>query len=194
VKHTFDIIVTLLALIILFPVLLIIALLVKITSPGPIFYKGERVGKDAVPFKLIKFRSMTFGADKDGPKITASGDVRVTPLGRWLRRLKLDELPQFLNVLKGEMSLVGPRPEDPRYLAYYSANQKQVLNVLPGITSAASVRYRHEEQILSGSDWETTYIQEILPHKLNLELQYLKNPSFLADLKIISQTFLALFR
>jgi len=193
-KRFFDILISVFFLIILSPLLILVAFLIKATSPGPILYRAERIGKDSKLFKVYKFRSMTVDADKAGPKITARGDVRIIPVGRWLRKFKLDELPQLINVFKGEMSVVGPRPEDPRYTAHYTPQQKQVLNVLPGITSAASVRYRHEEQLLSGRDWETTYLQEILPQKLNIELQYLENPSFLTDLKIIYQTFLALFR
>lgn len=168
-KRFFDIIVSALALIILTPLLLLISVLVKLTSPGPIFYRAERIGKNGKPFKLYKFRSMASDADKGGPKITASGDARVTPLGRWLRKFKLDELPQFINVLKGEMSTVGPRPEDPHYVNFYSAEQRKVLDVLPGITSAASVRYRHEERILNGEGWERQYSEKVLPAKLAIE-------------------------
>ncbi len=192
-KRTFDIIVSALALMVLSPLLLLVALLIKLTSPGPVLYKAKRVGKDGVLFNLYKFRSMTVGADQSGPKITAQRDPRVTPLGHWLRKLKLDELPQLINVLRGEMSLVGPRPEDPHYVGFYTPEQKRVLSVLPGITSLASVRYRHEERLLSGSDWERVYRQEIMPQKLGIELQYIETASFLTDLKIILQTFLALF-
>ena len=137
---------------------------------------------------------MTEGADQAGPKITAQGDRRVTPVGRWLRILKLDELPQLINVLKGEMSIVGPRPEDPHYVSFYTPEQKRVLSVTPGITSAASICYRHEEQLLASQDWEETYINHVLPDKLRLELEYLETSSFISDLGIIWGTFLALFR
>ena len=193
-KRIFDIAISSIGLIILSPCLLVIALLIKITSPGLVFYRAERVGKDGVSFKLYKFRSMTTDADKSGPKITTQGDARVTSVGRWLRKLKLDELPQLINVLKGEMSMVGPRPEDPHYVAYYSPEQRQVLSVLPGITSAASVRFRHEEQILVGDDWEIQYIQQVLPEKLDIELDYLRQRSFWGDLSLIWRTFLALLR
>lgn len=193
-KPFFDILVSVFSLIILSPLLILIAFLIKATSPGPILYRAERVGKDNELFELYKFRSMTVDADKAGPKITAQRDARITHVGRWLRKFKLDELPQLINVFKGEMSLVGPRPEDPRYTAYYTPQQKQVLNVLPGITSAASVRYRHEQQMLTGPDWETTYLQEILPEKLRIELEYLEKCTFISDLAIIWRTFLALFR
>ncbi len=164
-------------LLLLSPLFCLIALWIKLTSPGPVFYRARRVGKHGVLFSLYKFRSMVVNADRRGPGITAAGDARITPAGRFLRRARLDELPQLLNVLKGEMSLVlpapgpqaqvsaacpersrrveglvGPWPEDPRYVAHYMPEQRQVLAVRPGITSAASLAYRHEEQVLSGVD------------------------------------------
>ena len=137
---------------------------------------------------------MNVGAENKGPKITSQGDSRVTGVGRWLRKLKLDEFPQLVNVIKGEMSLVGPRPEDPYYIAYYSEEQMRVLSVLPGITSAASLNYRNEEQVLSGENWEEKYLNHYLPDKLLIELEYLQKRSLLTDLKIIWKTFLTLFR
>jgi len=192
-KRIFDIAISSIGLIILSPFLLVIAILIELTSPGPIFYRAERIGKDGVPFELYKFRSMTSGADKTGPKITAQGDARVTPLGRWLRRLKLDEFPQFINVLKGDMSIVGPRPEDPHYVSYYTPEQQKVLSVLPGITSAASVRYRHEEAMLSSPDWETRYRAEVLPAKLAIDLAYLERRTLWTDFTLILQTIAAMF-
>lgn len=193
-KRAFDFLFSAFFLLILSPVFLLIALLIKLDSPGPVFYGAVRVGKDGEPFRLYKFRSMVADAASKGPGITHQGDPRVTRVGYWLRRFKLDELPQLINVCKGEMSLVGPRPEDPRYVALYTPEQRAVLTVAPGVTSAASLRFRHEEQILKGEDWETTYLHEILPTKLQIELEYLKNRTFASDLKIIWQTFLALFR
>lgn len=193
-KRSFDLIFSILALITLSPLLLLTSILIKLTSPGPVFYRAVRVGKDGEPFRLYKFRSMVADAASKGPGITQQGDPRVTRVGYWLRRFKLDELPQLINVCKGEMSLVGPRPEDARYVALYTPEQRRVLSARPGITSAASVRYRHEERMLNGSDWETTYLQEVLPQKLAIELEYLQTPSLLTDLKIIYQTLLALFR
>src|SRR5438552_2122313 len=143
-KHTFDVAVALIALVLLAPVFMLLGLLVKLGSQGPILYRATRVGWHARPFVLYKFRTMVDGADQLGAGITAQGDMRVTPIGRWLRRTKLDELPQLLNVLKGDMSLVGPRPEDPRYVALYTPEQRRVLSVRPGMTSLASIRYRHE--------------------------------------------------
>jgi lipopolysaccharide/colanic/teichoic acid biosynthesis glycosyltransferase len=137
---------------------------------------------------------MHVGADQEGPRITAHGDPRITPFGRWLRRFKLDEFPQLLNVLIGQMTLVGPRPEDPAFLVHYSPEQRQVLEVRPGITSPASLEYRHEEGLLTGPDWETVYLDKILPGKLRLELEYIPVQTFRSDLAVIWRTFLALFR
>lgn len=193
-KRAFDVLASGAGLIVLSPVLVALALLVKFGSPGPVFYRANRVGLHGQPFQLFKFRSMVVGADKKGPAVTGAGDSRVTPIGKFLRRTKLDELPQLLNVLRGEMSVVGPRPEDPRYVAHYTPEQRAVLNVRPGITSPASVAYRNEEAILTGQDWETTYIQQVMPAKLVIDLEYAHNPSLLRDFQIIFQTLLALFR
>jgi len=193
VKRLFDIIVSLAALIILSPLIVILALIVRFTSPGPVFYMASRVGLKGEPFKLFKFRSMVINADKMGPGITTSGDSRITPIGKILRRTKLDELPQLLNVLGGDMSIVGPRPEDARYVAMYNPDQRKVLDVRPGITSLASVKYRNEEALLVGKDWETTYVNEIMPAKLSIDLEYVQHTSVLRDIDIMFRTFLALF-
>ncbi len=190
----FDLIASAIGLMLLSSLFLILAILVKLTSPGPVFYRALRVGKNGRHFYLYKFRTMQAGADKVGPAITASGDRRVTSLGRVLRRTKLDELPQLINVLKGEMSLVGPRPEDPRYVALYTPEQRQVLNVRPGITSAASLSYRHEEDVLAGQDWETIYRQQVMPAKLALDLSYLARRTFWSDLRLIMQTIFSMLR
>jgi lipopolysaccharide/colanic/teichoic acid biosynthesis glycosyltransferase len=188
-----DVSVSLLGLILLSPVLLLAALVVKCSSPGPVLYRARRVGKDGRLFDLYKFRSMVADADECGPKITGSGDPRVTRIGRILRRTKIDELPQLFNTLTGDMSLVGPRPEDPGYVRSYSPEQRQVLRVKPGITSAATVLHRHEEQMLVGSDWEEKYRTEILPAKLRIELDYLSRRTLSQDLLILAQTVSALF-
>jgi lipopolysaccharide/colanic/teichoic acid biosynthesis glycosyltransferase len=193
-KRTLDIVASAAVLIILSPFLLLIGLLVRLTSAGPAFYRATRTGLYGREFKLYKFRSMVIDADRRGPGITTAGDRRITPVGRILRRTKLDELPQFLNVLKGDMSIVGPRPEDPRYVTYYTPEQRAVLNVRPGITSPASVEYRNEEVMLQGQDWETTYIQKIMPAKLALDLDYAQNASVWRDIRILFVTFLSLFR
>lgn len=193
-KRLMDIVVSAVGLVLLCPVLIVITLLVKWTSPGPVFYLAERVGREGKVFRLYKFRSMVVDARKLGPAVTGAQDKRITPIGRWLRRTKADELPQLLNVLKGDMSLVGPRPEDSRYVSLYSADQRQVLAVRPGITSAASVAYRHEEAMLTGTDWESHYIQTVMPAKLELDLAYVRCPTLAQDIKILWQTLLALFR
>src|SRR4030042_5539903 len=143
-KRLFDFSSALIGLIVLSPLLLITSVVIKLTSPGPIFHRGERVGLDGRLFYLYKFRTMVADAASMGPGITAQNDQRVTRTGRFLRATKIDELPQLINVLKGDMSLVGPRPEDPRYVEQYTPDEKQILKVRPGITSAASLTYRHE--------------------------------------------------
>lgn len=193
-KRLFDVMVSGIGLIVLSPLLLAIGLAVRLTSPGPALYKAKRVGRDGELFTLYKFRSMVADADKQGPGVTTAGDSRVTPVGRILRRTKLDELPQLFNVLRGDMSLVGPRPEDPRYVALYTPEQRAVLRVRPGITSPASVHYRDEERILQGENWETQYMTQVLPAKLALDLEYAQQANLLTDLKIILQTAKALFR
>ena len=194
VKRLFDVLVSAMALVLLSPIFLGVAIAIKLSSPGPIFYRAVRVGRHGVPFKLYKFRSMVVNADKIGAGITTAHDPRITPIGRFLRRTKLDELPQLINVLRGEMSLVGPRPEDPRYVALYTEEQRRVLRARPGMTSLASVRYRNEQALLSGDDWETRYIQQIMPDKLAIDLQYIERATLLSDLGVLWQTFLALFR
>ena len=193
-KRALDIVASSCGLIVLSPGLALIALLVVLDSPGPIFFRGERVGRSGQSFRLCKFRTMAAGAARRGPGITPARDPRVTRLGRLLRRTKLDELPQFLNVLRGDMSLVGPRPEDPRYVALYTPEQRRLLSVRPGITSPASVRFRLEEELLQGGDWERVYREEVLPAKLRIELDYLAHRSVWSDVGIIVQTVLALVR
>src|SRR5437899_493607 len=147
-KRTFDFILAASGLVLLIPVLLVVIVLVKITSKGPAFYRQDRVGQGGRIFRIVKFRSMFAAAEKHGPAITSAGDPRVTPMGRLLRRSKIDELPQLWNVLRGDMSLVGPRPEVPRYVDSYSPEQRRVLTVRPGITDPASIAYRQEEHLL----------------------------------------------
>lgn len=193
-KRLFDVLASGIALLILSPLFLILGVAVKLGSPGPVFYLATRIGQNGKPFKLYKFRSMVVDADKHGPGITTAGDSRITPIGRFLRRTKLDELPQLLNVFKGDMSIVGPRPEDPRYVALYTPDQRAVLRVRPGITSLASVQYRNEENLLTGEDWETVYISRIMPEKLTIDLEYSQRASLGRDIGIILHTVGALFR
>lgn len=180
---------SLVGLLLVSPVLLAVAGFVKISSPGPILYRQERVGLGGRVFRIVKFRTMHRDAETRGPAVTSAMDPRVTGVGRWLRRLKLDELPQLWNVLKGEMSLVGPRPEVPRYVESYSPAQRRVLTVRPGITDLASIAYRREEELLAGhADVDRYYREVVLPYKLNLNLQYLDRMSFAYDLLLLTRT------
>jgi lipopolysaccharide/colanic/teichoic acid biosynthesis glycosyltransferase len=187
-KRGFDFIASLMGLIILSPLLLGLIIIIRLSSQGPIFYRATRVGQHGKQFKLLKFRSMVVNADKIGPAVTGAEDPRITPIGRFLRRTKLDELPQLLNVLLGEMSLVGPRPEDPHYVEMYSEDQRKVLSVRPGLTSLASIEYRHEEVLLTGSEWEEHYIKVIMPSKLAIDLEYTKQATLYRDLVVIFET------
>jgi|GEM_PF-49963 len=184
-----DVIVAAVGLLFLMPVLLIIGLIVMITSRGPVLYKANRVGRNGQPFELLKFRTMTVDADSTGPGITLRDDRRITRIGNFLRETKIDELPQLVNVLKGDMGLVGPRPEDPRYVASYTPSQLQILQARPGITSPASIEYRHENKLLEGENWETTYRETILPRKLAIDLAYLQRRTTWTDLTVIFETF-----
>jgi lipopolysaccharide/colanic/teichoic acid biosynthesis glycosyltransferase len=171
-----------------------VAALVKATSKGPVFYIQERVGRFGVPFRLFKFRSMQVGSDRSGALVTGGGDPRVTPVGRWLRRSKLDELPQLWNVARGEMSLVGPRPEVPRYVAHYTPSQRRVLEVRPGLTDPATLAFRDEETRLAAvplSNRETFYLKEILPRKLEINLAHL-DQGIGSDLRVLWRTLAAL--
>lgn len=190
IKRVFDILAAFAGLVISSPLLLLVAILIKLDSPGPIFHRACRVGRNGRSIRLFKFRTMNVGAAASGPGITTAGDKRVTRIGRFLRKSKLDEFPQLINVLVGDMSLVGPRPEDPKYVAYYTPAQLGVLKERPGITSPASIHYRNEEQQLTGPDWEKVYINQILPDKLKIELDYLSHRTLFSDLIIIFKTFL----
>ncbi len=195
IKRLFDIVLSFIGLLLLLPLLVVVAIAILVTSPGPVFYGSPRVGKGGKIFKMIKFRTMVVNADKIGPLVTAGNDPRITRIGRYLRKWKWDELPTLWNVLKGDMSIVGPRPENPKATQLYSEEQKRVLSVRPGITSLATIKYRREEEILEeATDLETAYYQ-IMQDKLALELQYIENQSIWLDLKIIWQTILeVLFR
>jgi len=192
--RSLDLVASSVGLLLLSPFLVLIALLVKLTSPGPALYAAERVGRHRRRFKMYKFRSMVHQADRQGPGLTLKNDARITRLGRFLRRTKLDELPQLINVFKGEMSIVGPRPEDPQYVAHYTPDQRRVLAARPGLTSPASVYYHDEEDLLDGEDWETRYLSQIMPHKLALDLAYLRQRSIWTDLRIIAKTAITVLR
>jgi lipopolysaccharide/colanic/teichoic acid biosynthesis glycosyltransferase len=173
---------------VLAPLLLALAVWIKLDSPGPVFYRARRAGRGGVPFALFKFRSMRVGADRSGPAITAAGDRRITRAGRVLRGTKLDELPQLINVLRGDMSLIGPRPEDPAYVDLYTEEQRAVLAYRPGITSPASLAFRHEEQLLGGPDWETLYRTQVMPIKIAIDAAYMAQRSLRSDYWVVLAT------
>jgi lipopolysaccharide/colanic/teichoic acid biosynthesis glycosyltransferase len=190
--RSLDLIGSSVGLLLLAPLFAVIGVAIKLTSPGPVFYKAERVGQGGQLFTLYKFRSMVQDADRRGPGITCQDDPRITPLGRLLRRAKLDELPQLINVFRGEMSLVGPRPEDPRYVALYTSQQAQALAFRPGITSPASLHYRDEESLLEGDNWDAVYRERIMPAKLALDLAYLEHRTAWTDLLLVLRTLVSL--
>jgi lipopolysaccharide/colanic/teichoic acid biosynthesis glycosyltransferase len=179
-------------LLLLSPLFALIAAAVKLSSPGPVFHRGERVGRGGAPFRIYKFRSMRVG--QAGPGITRAGDPRVTAVGRFLRRTKLDELPQLINVLAGSMSLVGPRPEAPEYVAMYDDAQRRILAARPGMTSPASLQFRAEEEELQGPEWERIYVERIMPAKLQIDLEYLERRTIASDLRVIAATAASLIR
>jgi len=191
-KRAFDILFALAGLLLLLPIFGVVALWIRLTSPGPIFYRAVRSGRAGQPFRAYKFRTMRERADSEGPGITRAADNRITRVGRFLRKSKLDEFPQLLNVLRGEMSLVGPRPEDPRYVVHYTPDERIVLAVRPGMTSLASIRYRNEELLLADDDWETFYINRLMRDKLRADRRYVEGWSFRLDLQIIFYTFFVL--
>ena len=193
-KRLLDLGLSLIGLIMLGPLLGLVALAVVLDSPGPVLYRGKRIGKDGKPFKMYKFRTMVVYADRMGSALTSGGDPRVTRVGRVLRKLKIDELPQLINVLRGEMSVVGPRPESPGYVAFYTPRQKEVLTVRPGITGLTQIRFRNEEALLRRyADAETAYIETIMPYKLSLDMEYIARRSFLLDLRLMAETVTSFF-
>ncbi len=193
VKRIFDLMAAASGLLVLSPVFLVIAGAIVLGDGGAVFYRQIRVGRRGSRFRIWKFRTMRRDADRMGPGITVAGDARVTRVGRLLRRYKLDELPQLINVVTGDMSLVGPRPEIPHYVALYTPAQRRVLEVRPGITDPASLRYRNEEQLLAQAlDPERHYREYCLPTKLTLNLEYLRTAGLFSDLKVIFLTLRAL--
>jgi len=190
-KRLFDIICSSLGLLVLSPVFMVVAVLVKLDSKGPVFFRHARIGKDFRPFRVYKFRTMREGAEQCGSSVTVGHDERVTRLGRFLRRTKVDELPQLLNVLKGDMSFVGPRPEVKEYVDLYPSEYRQLLTVRPGITDPASLQYSAEERVLAASpNWEEDYRNRVLPDKIRLSLQYVENHSLVTDLMLILKTIM----
>ena len=194
-KRVFDIVACVTAGLVLCPLWLCIGLLVACGSKGGAFYRQTRVGRNGKEFKLLKFRTMCQDADKIGGLITVGEDSRVTRIGKFLRKYKLDELPQFLNIIKGDMSIVGPRPEVPKYVALYDERQRQVLSVRPGLTDYASIEYISENELLAqSSDPDKTYIEEIMPAKLELNLKYIENQSVMEDLQLIFKTLFSIVK
>lgn len=188
-KRLFDITASFFGILILSPLFIFISLWVGLSSKGGVFYKQIRVGKNNKDFKLYKFRSMRVNSDKQGLLTVGSKDSRITKAGYFIRKYKIDELPQLINVLKGDMSFVGPRPEVRRYVDLYSEEQMKVLSVRPGITDPASIKYRNENDILSSaSNPEQYYIQNIMPDKLKINIDYINTQTFFKDIKIIFQT------
>lgn len=194
-KRFFDIVASGLGLLVLSPLFLIIAIWIKLDSKGPVFYRQVRVGWHNIDFRIFKFRSMRVGSDK-GSLVTIGGrDPRVTRSGYWIRKFKLDELPQLINVFIGDMSLVGPRPEVRHYVDYWTPEQMRVLDVRPGITDPASIKFRNENELMEqADDPEKYYIEVIMQEKLKLYLEYVKNHSFWGDIGLIFKTFWAIIK
>ncbi|HNS41599.1 MAG TPA: sugar transferase [Taishania sp.] len=189
-KRIFDIFCSLIILSLFLPFGLILSLLIVLESKGGVFYRQERIGRFGQPFLLFKFRSMRKDADKQGKLTVGMRDARITRTGYFIRKYKLDEFPQFINVIKGDMSIVGPRPEVKEYVDLYTPEQREILNVRPGITDIASLHYFEENELLGKSDNpHKTYVEEIMPAKIALNKQYLANPTLLNDLKIMWKTF-----
>lgn len=194
-KRLFDILVSLVILSVFLPFGIVISIAIILESKGGAFYRQERIGKNGVPFKLWKFRTMRVNADKLGKLTVGMRDPRITRVGYFIRKSKLDEFPQFLNVLTGEMSIVGPRPEVQEYVSLYTEEQRKILSVKPGITDYASLEYFKENELLGKSENpRETYIHEIMPAKIELNKKYIANPTLGQDIKIMWQTFLKMIR
>ncbi len=193
-KRLFDVFVALLGFLLLFPLFLVVALLIKLDSRGPIFFRQERIGRGFRPFYIYKFRTMFKDAPHKGGPITFGRDPRITRVGRFLRNTKIDELPQLINVLNGEMSFVGPRPEVRQYVELFRQDYEEILKIRPGITDLASLKYRDEPADLGKSENpEEEYLRHVLPDKMRLAKEYIERSSFLFDLTLILKTLLKLF-
>jgi lipopolysaccharide/colanic/teichoic acid biosynthesis glycosyltransferase len=193
-KRAFDLLVCAVLLPIALPVGGVVAALVRLSSRGPVFFSGVRVGRGGVEFRILKFRTMV--ADSSGPAITGGADPRITRVGGWLRRTKLDELPQLVNVARGEMSLVGPRPEDPKFVALFPDEYAVILTVAPGVTGPSSLEFRHEQHLLASvdvGDLERFYREDVLPRKMALDIDYVERRSLALDLRVLAATAIALF-
>lgn len=194
-KRAFDVTVACIGLLLLSPIMLVVALWIRRDSPGPVFYRGRRAGRGGIPFYMLKFRSMVVGADRIGKPNQSGNDSRVTRCGRLLRKYKLDEIPQLINVVRGDMSLVGPRPEFVDKVEKYNWRERQILALRPGMTDWASLWNSNEGGVLAGApDPDDAYEKVIRPGKLKLQLYYLENHSFTADLKVIAATLIRIFK
>src|SRR5919109_594973 len=194
-KRAFDIIAASVGLVLLAPLLLVVSLLIKLDSPGPVLFRQERMGRGFQPFRIYKFRTMVQDAPGQGGMITFGGDPRITRLGQVLRTTKIDELPQLINVLRGEMSFVGPRPEVRLYVELFREDYVEILKVLPGITDLASLQFRHEAELLRRSkDPEEEYVKRVLPEKIRLAKEYISRSSFRFDVMLILKTVLSVLR
>lgn len=193
-KRLFDLIFSTLGMLILAIPFLFIALIIRMTSPGKAFYSQSRIGRDGKPFNILKFRTMELRAE-DGMQLTIGDDPRITKVGSILRKTKVDELPQLINVMRGEMSLVGPRPEVKKYVDLYTPEQHEVLKITPGITDPASIRYRNESEVLNAQvNPEEYYIQVIMPEKIEENLRYFRRATFFSDIRVIFDTMIAIFK
>lgn len=189
IKRVFDLFISLISMIFLIPLFCLVALCIKTTSNGPVFFSQYRVGKDGKLFKIFKFRTMIVNAEKQGIQLTSNNDTRVTYIGSFLRKSKIDELPQLFNVLKGDMSIVGPRPVVLRFVSLYNKKQKEILKVKPGLTDPASIQYINEQAILANvQDPEKFYIEELMDKKIQLSRQYINNMSLRSDIVLIFKT------
>jgi lipopolysaccharide/colanic/teichoic acid biosynthesis glycosyltransferase len=191
-RRIVDVLAAFIALIVLLPYFVLIAAAIKLDSKGPVLYKARRVGLMGTLFVLYKFRTMVVDADKMGAGITRGQDKRITRVGRFLRRSKLDELPQLFNIIRGDMNFVGPRPEDPRYCVLYTPDQAGILTVRPGITSPASIIFKDEGALLAEQDWEDKYISEIMPVKLAIDLEYFHSNTLVSDMRLVVRTIAVL--
>lgn len=188
----FDLVVSLVSLLLLLPIFFFVSIGILLDSGFPVFFKQKRIGKDKKEFKIIKFRTMTNNTGS-GRQITVGNDSRITPFGKYLRSTKVDELPQLINIIKGDMAFVGPRPEVPKYVEYYSKEECNIFNVYPGITDYASIKYRNENEILSASnDPESTYVNKIMKDKLQINLNYIEKRSLNENIKVIFLTIKAI--
>jgi len=194
-KRIFDLVLAIPSIVILSPIFLLCAVLIKIETSGPVFFTQERMGRGWKPFRLYKFRTMVKDASRIGPSVTSANDPRITRVGRILRKLKIDEMPQIINVIKGDMSVIGPRPEVRKYVEAFRDDYKDVLRIKPGMTDYALIAFRNEEEILSKfEDMEEGYLKEVLPKKIELYRKYMEEMSLLTDVKIFFKTILEILR